>query len=68
MHYKGYSVTVTVDGIGTARTRVPKFIVRSEGTLVHEGAVHGEFPDQASAEDAAYSAAREWIEAKCRVN
>lgn len=68
MNYKGYSVTVTVDAFGKPQPQDPKFTVRCDGQLVHEGAVQGQFPDYAAAEDAAYSAAREWIEAKCRVN
>jgi len=68
MRYKGYCVTVTVDALGAALPHDPKFTVRCEGQLVHEGAVQGQFPDYVTAEDAAYSAAREWIEAKCRVN
>jgi hypothetical protein len=68
MRYKGYDVTVTVDPFGTPSPSDPKFTVRCDDVLVHEAAVQGQFPDYAAAEDAAYSAAREWIEAKCRVN
>ena len=68
MRYKGYNVTVTVEAFGIPNPCDPKFTVRCDDVLVHEGSVQGQFPDHAAAEDAAYSAAREWIEAKCRVN
>lgn len=68
MQYKGYTVTVSVAEAEAAPPQDPTFTIFCEGVLVHEGRVRGNFGDCAAAEDAAYSAAREWIEAKCRVN
>ena len=69
MQYKGFRATVhpptATDGTPSKAT----FTIRDDtGALVHEGVVHGRFEDGIDAEDAGYDAARQWIDAKCRVN
>ena len=67
MRYKGYTVTVSLTWAGGVRGD-PRYEIRSGGEVVHEGVVPGAFEDHMAAEDAAYRAARAWIDAKCRFN
>ena len=50
------------------RSAPPVYTIRRDGAVVHEDAVQEKFADEIAAEDAAYSEAREWIDAKCQVN
>ena len=68
MEYKGYSVSVSVTMLGSGTQAGPTFTIRHDGAVVHESAVYGKFENDAVAEDAAYQAARDWIDAKCRIN
>ena len=68
MEYKGFTVSVTVSYQGSSTVGAPVYTIRRDGAVVHEGAVQEKFADEIAAEDAAYSEAREWIDAKCQVN
>ena len=67
MRYKGYTVTVSVSWPAGARGH-PRYAILTGGAIVHQDVLRGEFEDDLAAEDAAYRAAREWIDAKCQVN
>ena len=66
MEYKEYFVDATMTWYGSETHANPTFTIRYGGDVVHESVVYAKFEDDASAEDAAYQAAREWIDAKCR--
>ncbi len=68
MEYKGYSVSVSVTMLGGGTQAGPSFTIRCDDEVVHESAVYGKFENDAAAEDAAYQAARDWIDARCRIN
>lgn len=68
MEYKGFTVAVIVPYQGSSTIGAPVYTIRCDGEVVYENAVHEKFADEVAAEDAAFSEAREWIDAKCQVN
>jgi hypothetical protein len=53
---------------GTSTVGAPVYTIRRDGAVVHEDAVREKFADEIAAEDAAFSEAQEWIDAKCQVS
>ena len=68
MEYKGFTVSVTLSHQGSSTVGAPVYTIRHDGTVVHEDAVQEKFADEVAAEDAAFSEARERIDAKCQLN
>ena len=68
MEYKGFTVSVTLSYQGSSTVGAPVYMIRHDGTVVQEDAVQEKFADEVAAEDAAFSEAREWIDAKCQLN
>jgi hypothetical protein len=68
MEYKGFTVSVTLSYQGRSAVGAPVYTIRRDGALVHQDAVQEKFADEVAAEDAAFSEAREWIDAKCQLN
>jgi len=68
MEYKGFTVSVTMSYQGSSTVGAPIDTIRRDGAVVHENAVQEKFADEVAAGDAAFSEAREWIDAKCQLN
>ena len=64
MEYKGYNVAVSITLLGSVAQSHPTYTILRGGEVVHESAVYGKFTAEVAARDAAYRAAREWIDAK----
>jgi len=65
MEYKGFTIAVTVAYQGSSTVGAPVYATRCDGALVDGGAVQDKFADETATEDAAYTEARQWIDAKC---
>ena len=66
MEYKGFTVAVTLSYQGSSIVGAPIYTIPPGGAVVHENAIQEKFADEIAAEDAAFSEAREWIDAKCQ--